>query len=139
MTTMPLSSAQSVNVVLPGMRSMLSSVRSTPANQPSTWKEMIAQSTNVIRNSQARIQLLGPRETLNMCTAKRTSTSTVARSMAMSMSAVSRRKLANSTRSPRISSSASSDGASTMPATTKRFGQRCRSSRTESGRSQFLR
>ncbi len=43
---------------------MPSSVRSTPANQPSTWKEMIAQSTNVSLSSQARIQLFGPSETL---------------------------------------------------------------------------
>ena len=88
MTTMLLSNAQSVKVALPGRRSMPSSVRSTPANQPRTWKEMIAQSTNVSLSSQARIQLFGPSETLNTCSAKRTSTSTVVRSMAMSMSAV---------------------------------------------------
>ena len=92
----------------------------------------------MIRSSQVRIQLFGPSDTLSTCTAKRTSTSTVARSMAMSMSAVCRSKLANSTRSPRMSSSPSSDGASTMPATTKRFGQRGRLSRAASGRSQFL-
>ena len=40
MTTTLLSSAQRLNVVLPGSRSMLSSVRSMPLNQPSTWKAM---------------------------------------------------------------------------------------------------
>ncbi len=99
---------------------------------------MIAQSKNVSLSSQARIQLFGPSETLNTCSAKRTSTSTVARSMAMSMSAVGRSKVANSTRRPRISTTPSSDGARTMPAITSRFGQRGRSSRAASGRSQFL-
>ena len=138
MTTMLLSNAQSVKVALPGRRSMPSSVRSTPANQPRTWKEMIAQSANVSLSSQARIQLFGPSETLNTCSAKRTSTSTVVRSMAMSMSAVGRSKVANSTRRPRTSTTPSSDGARTMPAITKRRGQRDRSSRVASGRSQFL-
>ena len=89
MTTMLFSSAHRLNFVLPGTRSMLSNVRSTPLNQPSTWKEIAAHSTKVIRSSQERIQLFGPRETLSACTPKRTSTSTVARSMAMSMSATS--------------------------------------------------
>ena len=40
MTTTPLSSDQRLNCALPGIRSMLSSVRSTPLNQPSTWKEI---------------------------------------------------------------------------------------------------
>ncbi len=88
MTTRPLSSAHRLNVALPGSRSMLSSVCSRPENQPSTWKEMMAQSTKVILSSQARIQLFGPSETLITCTAQRTSTSTVARSSAMSMSPV---------------------------------------------------
>ena len=89
MTTMLLSSAHRLNVVLPGIRSMLSSVRSMPLNQPSTWNEIAAQITKVIRSSQERIQLFGPSETLSACTPKRTSTSTVARSMATSMSATS--------------------------------------------------
>ena len=36
---------------------MLSSVRSRPLNQPSTWKEIAAQNTRVMRSSQERIQL----------------------------------------------------------------------------------
>ena len=63
MTTMLLSSDHRLNFVLPGIRSMLSSVRSSPLNQPSTWKEIAAQSTKVSLSSQARNQLLGPSET----------------------------------------------------------------------------
>jgi len=86
MTKMPLSSAHRLNLVLPGTRSMPSRVRSSPLNQPSTWKEIANQMTKVSLSSQARNQLLGPSETEMPCTTKRTSTSTVARSRAMSMS-----------------------------------------------------
>jgi hypothetical protein len=124
MTTMPLSNAQRLNLVLPGMRSMPSSVRSIPSNHPSSWKLMIAQIRKVSRSSQVRIQLFGPRETLSTCTAKRTSTSTVTRSSARSMTLVGMAKLTNSRRSPSTSTTASSAGARTIPATTSRLGQR---------------
>ncbi len=138
MTTMPLSSAHRLNLALPGIMSMSSRVRSSPLNQPSTWKEIAAQRTKVSLSSQARNQLLGPSETEMTCNTKRTSTSTVARSMAMSMSSTRNWKLANAARRPRISASARNDGASTMPAITMRRGQGFRSERAASGRSHRL-
>ena len=117
MTTMPLSSAQRLNFVLPGTRSMLSSVRSTPLNQPSTWKEMAAQNTKVMRSSQARIQLFGPSETRKHVHAEphqHQHRGQVHRDVDERRCAGW--KLANSARRPRNSTTAMNEGASTMPA-----------------------
>ena len=137
-TTTPLSSAQRLNCDFPGIRSMLSRVRSMPENQPRTWNAMAAHITKVMRSSQERIQLFGPRETDKACTPMRTSTSTVARSIAMSMSSTRNPKYANNARRPRISTNATKEGAITMPAMTRRRDQGPMSARAASGRIQRL-
>ena len=109
-TTMPLSSDQRLNLRLAGNQVDVVERAFEPAEPAEHLEGDRCPEHEGELSSQARNQLFGPSETEMACTAKRTSTSTVARSIAMSMSSTRIAKLANSARSPRTSTRPVKDG-----------------------------